>query len=190
MLVSYRKSDSDYYALYDFDPEKGDLGQPLYSSTDNDILEAVAVEEHPRPRKLPSEVDPHVKTGLILCQDVNVLDPSVFMNKSLLKKVSKIEVLGINSSLGIVDVEKDGSFYLKAMADTPFRIQALDENEKVIYGPCDWIWLRPNERRGCVGCHEDHELVPENRIPFSVKKPPVIIPVHMKKIKEKTVELE
>jgi hypothetical protein len=190
MLVSYRKSDSDYYALYDFDPEKGDLGQPLYSSTDNDILEAVAVEEHPRPRKLPSEVDPHVKTGLILCQDVNVLDPSVYMNKSLLKKVSKIEVLGINSSLGIVDVEKDGSFYLKAMADTPFRIQALDENEKVIYGPCDWIWLRPNERRGCVGCHEDHELVPENRVPFSVKKPPVIIPVHLKKIKEKTVELE
>jgi len=41
-----------------------------------------------------------------------------------------------------------------------------------------------------VGCHEDNELVPENRVPLSVKKPPVIIPVHIEKIKEKTVELE
>jgi hypothetical protein len=52
------------------------------------------------------------------------------------------------------------------------------------------MWLRPNERRGCVGCHEDHELVPDNRVPLSVKKPPVKIPVHVVKVKEKTVELE
>ena len=190
MLVTYRASSAGRYELYYFDPGTGALGQPVYSNADNDVVDAVLVEERARPRKLPSEVDLHVKTGLLLCQDVNLLDPAYHNNKTVLKKVSKIEVLGINSSLGIVDVEKDGSFYLKAMADSPFRIQALDENDKVIYGPCDWVWLRPNERRGCVGCHEDHELVPENRVPFSVKKSPVIIPVHLKKIKEETVELE
>jgi hypothetical protein len=41
-----------------------------------------------------------------------------------------------------------------------------------------------------VGCHEDPEMVPENRIPLAVKKPPVLIPVHLTEIKEKTVELE
>jgi hypothetical protein len=52
------------------------------------------------------------------------------------------------------------------------------------------MWLRPNERRGCVGCHEDPELVPANRVPLAVKKNPVGVPVHAEKIKEKAVELE
>jgi hypothetical protein len=76
------------------------------------------------------------------------------------------------------------------MADTPFRIRTLDENDNVVNDPCTWLWLRPNERRGCVGCHEDPELVPENRVSLSVRKQPVIIPVDVKKIKEKDVELE
>ena len=59
----------------------------------------------------------------------------------------------------------------------PVRHQTLDENGKILFGPSDWIWLRPFERRGCVGCHEDPELVPENFVPLSVKKPPVFIPV-------------
>jgi len=190
LLVSYRKSEADRYALYEFDPETKALGKAVYANADYDILEAVVVEEHTRPRKLPSEVDMHVKTGLLLCQDINILDPRVQNNTSSRKKAGKIEIIGLNSSLGIVEVEEDGSFYLKALADTPFRVQTLDENGKVINGPCEWMWLRPNERRGCVGCHEDHELVPDNRVPLSVKKPPVKIPVHVVKVKEKTVELE
>jgi hypothetical protein len=190
LLVSYRKSESERYALYEFDTEYKVLGPTIYANPDYDITEAVVVEEHLRPRKLPSEVDLQVKTGLLLCQNINILDPQTQTSASLQKKAFKIEVLGLNSSLGTVNVEEDGSFYLKAMADAPFRIQTLDENGKIINGPCDWIWLRPNERRGCAGCHEDHELVPENRVPLSVKKPPVQIPVHVEIVKEKTVELE
>ena len=190
LLVSYRHSEANRYALYGFDPENKILGQAIYSNADYNVLGAVVVEEHNRPRKLPSEVDLHVKTGLLLCQDINIPDPQTLKNVPSRKKAGKIEVLGLNSSLGIVQVEEDGSFYLKAMADTPFRIQTLDENGKVLNESCAWIWLRPNERRGCVGCHEVNELVPENRVPLSVKKPPVIIPVHIDKIKEKTVELE
>ncbi len=190
LFVTYRKSPSDHYGLYEFDPDKKSLGNPLLSTKDYNILEAVVVQTHKRPRKLPSEVDPHVKTGLLLCQDINILDPALRKENKMVNKVCKIEVLGINSSLGTVDVESDGSFYLKPIADMPIRIRALDENDNVIYGPCNWIYLRPNERRGCIGCHEDYNLVPDNRIPFSVKKSPVIIPIHIKKIKEKTVELE
>jgi hypothetical protein len=76
------------------------------------------------------------------------------------------------------------------MADKPFKIRTIDKDGNVLHGPCDWIWLRPNERRGCVGCHEDQEMVPENRVSLAVKKSPVVIPVHINKVVEKKVSLE
>ena len=105
-------------------------------------------------------------------------------------KAYKIQVAGRDSSLGVVQVEKDGSVYLKVIADTPFQIRTIDEKGNVLSGPCGWIWLRPNERRGCVGCHEDHEMVPENKVPLAVRNPPVNIPVHINKVVEKKVSLE
>ena len=73
-LVSYRKSESDRYGSVEFDPENKTLGEAVYASNDYDIAEVVAVEKHERPKKLPSEVDMGVKTGLLLCQDVNFHD--------------------------------------------------------------------------------------------------------------------
>ncbi len=187
LLVSYRKSESDRYALYEFDPEKKVLGKAIYSNNDYDVLEVVITGKHERPKKLPSEVDMGVKTGLLLCQDINILDmrPSATFSKS-----SKIKIVGIDSTLGSVDVAEDGSFYLKVRADKPFQIQTVDKDGHILRSPCGWIWLRPNERRGCVGCHEDPELVPANRVPLSVKKSPVIIPMHINKVVEKKVSLE
>ncbi len=190
LLVAYRKSSSDRYSLCEFDPESRTVVRTLYDSPDYNVVEAVVVSPHERPKKLPSEVDFKVKTGLIMCQDVNVVDPGLSGKISQMPKGKSIEVLGIDSLLGVADVEEDGSFYLKVKANTPFRIQTIDKSGKVINGPCDWIWLMPNERRGCVGCHEDHEMTPENRIPLAVKKGPVKIPMHIVKLKEKTVELE
>jgi hypothetical protein len=188
MLVCYRKSVSDSYGLYELDPRTKDIGQLVYKNNEYNVIDVVVADIHPRQRKLPSEVDMHVKTGLLLCQDINFLNPTESGKSS--KKAVKIEILGPDRSLGIVNVEEDGSFYLKPLSDTPFRIQTLDENGKVVNGPCAWIYLRPNERRGCVGCHEDPELSPENRIPYSVKKNPVIVPIHIDKVKEKKVDLE
>jgi hypothetical protein len=187
-LVCYRKSSTDRYALCEFDAAKNTLIQTVFEDKELNIIDAVADAVHTRPRKLPSEVDMKVKTGLLMCQDINFLDPS---DKSANKiKASKIELLGIGKSLGIVDVEADGSFYIKPIADTPFRIQTLDEKGKVINGPGSWLYLRPNERRGCVGCHEDMETTPENRLALAIAKKPVIVPVHIVKIKEKKVDLE
>ena len=190
ILVSYRPSENDRYSLYEFDPEARVLGKEIYKNKDFDVLEAVVVEKHDRPKKLPSEVDMGVKTGLLLCQDINVFGMQSAGNTSSFRKAVRMEVIGVDSSMGIVRVEKDGSFYLKVIADTPFRIQTLDENGRVLHGPCGWIWLRPNERRGCIGCHEDPEMVPDNRLSLSVKKPPMIIPVHISDVKEKKISLE
>jgi hypothetical protein len=189
-LVSCRSSVSEHFSLFEFDPEKKLLGKKVFSDPDYDVCDAVMVEEYARPKKLPSEVDLQVKTGLLLCQDINFLNPLLPENLSDTRKALKIEVLGVDTTYGVVEVEKDGSFQLKAMADTPFRIRTLDERGNVVNGPCSWLWLRPNERRGCIGCHEDPELVPENNVSMAIRKSPVIVPVHITEFKEKTVELE
>jgi hypothetical protein len=190
LLVTCRQSEGDRYSVYEFDPEKRTLGRVIYSSTEYDVIDALIIEKHQKPRKLPSEVDMGVKTGLLLCQDINQLYQTTEVNTSASPKAAAIRVIGRDSTLGVVKVEEDGSFYLKIIADTPFQIQSIDEKGNVLNGPCEWIWLRPNERRGCVGCHEDPELVPSNRIPFSVKKSPVNVPVHINKVVEKKVSLE
>jgi len=189
LLVSYRKTTSDRYALYEFDSENKDLGKAIYSSKDFDVLEVVDAVKHIRPRKLPSEVNGIMKTGLIMCQDINVEDNPMKISGTLLKKISKVEIMSPDSSMGIFKPSGDGSFYLKVVADKPFRICTIDENGKVIR-KCDWIWLRPNERRGCVGCHEDQDIVPDNRIPLAVKKAPIGVPVHINKIKDKMIDTE
>jgi hypothetical protein len=186
-LVSYRKSESERYSLYEFDPEKKELGRNIYTNKDYDVIEMAVTGKHERPKKLPSEVDMGVKTGLLLCQNINVLDK---LTSSPLSASSRIKIVGTDSTLGYVDVAEDGSFYLKVMADKPFQIQTVDKDGKVSGSACGWIWLRPNERRGCVGCHEDPENVPGNSVPLAVKKSPVIIPMHINKVVEKKVSLE
>ncbi|MDX1284280.1 MAG: hypothetical protein R3182_04690, partial [Draconibacterium sp.] len=102
----------------------------------------------------------------------------------------KVEIIGIDSTLGIIDVEEDGSFYAKIIADTPFRVQTLTSNGEIVKGPSDWIYLRPNERRGFVGFESGNDQSPFNRQPLAVKKDPVSIPANIEGIKEVEVELE
>jgi hypothetical protein len=189
LMVTYKSSESGRVSLYEFDPENKSIGQPLYKSSEYDVLDAVVVRERERPKKLPSEVDTGVKTGQLLCQDINITEFASGSDMSF-PKADRVEIVGIDSSLGIVKVAEDGSFYLKVAADMPFTLKTIDAGGKVINGPGSWIWLRPNERRGCVGCHEDHEMVPANKLPLAVKYNPVTVPVHVSVIKEKEVELE
>jgi hypothetical protein len=190
LIVSYRANEFGHFALYQVDPERVSLGQPVYSSSATDVIEAVEVVAHERPRKLPSEVDMGVRTGLLLCQNINVTGMNPPSGRYSLPAADRIEIIGLDSSLGIVQVEKDGSFYLKVAADMPFRLKTMDGNGNTVNGPGSWYWLRPNERRGCVGCHEDHEMVPLNRYALAVGKQPVAVPVHVTGIKEKDIELE
>lgn len=190
LLVSYRKGETERYSVYEFDPETKALGKSVCSDPDYNFCEITMIHKQERPKKLPSEVDFGVKTGLLLCQDINFLDPNFINNSPTLQKAVAIEIMGIDSSMGVVPVEKDGSFYLKVIADKPFQLRTLDENGKVLNQPCEWMWIRPNERRGCVGCHEDHDQTPENRVPMAVKNLPVNVPVHIVSIKEKKISLE
>ena len=82
-------------------------------------------------------------------------------------------MFGLNEVWGDVPIEEDGSFYIEITADTPVRLRTISENGQVVRGPSSWIWVRPNERRGCVGCHEARGLTAENQVPLAINKPPV-----------------
>jgi len=175
LLATYRSSDKDNFGLYEFDSKNKVLGDAIYKDDTYQIIDAIAVKKHKRPRKLPSEVNTDVKIALMVCQDINY--SRLETNDKAESKATQLEILGLDSSMGILNAEKDGSFYIRILADTPFRIQTLDEMGNVVNGPGSWLYLRPNERRGCVGCHENNEMAPKNRQPLAVRKDPVIIPV-------------
>ena len=85
--------------------------------------------------------------------------------------------------LGEVPVEEDGSFNVEVPADIPVEIQLLDENGMALRS-CGWIWVKNNEPRGCIGCHEDQNLTPENRLVDAVKKPsiPLTLPPERRRV--------
>lgn len=79
--------------------------------------------------------------------------------------------------LGEAPVEADGSINVELPADTPLLLQTLDERGLAL-GTCGWIWVKPRENRACIGCHEDPELVPENRYVQALRRLPnrLVIP--------------
>ncbi|MDF7806139.1 hypothetical protein P4E94_01735 [Pontiellaceae bacterium B12219] len=57
--------------------------------------------------------------------------------------------------LGTVPVEEDGSAFFEVPADTFFYFQLLDADGKMIQSMRSGTIVQPNERQGCVGCHEN-----------------------------------
>lgn len=75
--------------------------------------------------------------------------------------------------LGIAPVDHDGSFHIEVPAHTPFTFQLLDKNGIAVETQHTWTWVHPRESRGCIGCHEDRELSPQNKLVTAITKPAV-----------------
>ena len=72
--------------------------------------------------------------------------------------------------LGEVPVAADGSFQVQVPANTPIELQLVDQNGLSLRS-CGWIWTRNHFNQGCVGCHEDPELAPENALVEALEGP-------------------
>lgn len=180
ILVTGRLEADGSYGIYSLDPGDQEKLRPIDVEPGIRALAAVSITPRQRPKKLPSAVNYDVKTALIVCQDVNFTGmdyeaPSALKDKEI-RKATSVELLGTKGKIGYAELENDGSVYLKVAADVPFRLQTLDSSGARVMGPSSWITLRPNERRGCVGCHAGQERVPGNRQPLAVQKEPVMIP--------------
>ncbi len=73
--------------------------------------------------------------------------------------------------IGTAPVFADGSFQVVVPADVPLQLTLLENDGTVAATLASGIWVRPNETRGCIGCHENPNLAPTNRRPMAVTQP-------------------
>jgi HEAT repeat protein len=152
---------------------------PIYQSPAGSIHSPVFLGERPRPPVVPQFVDraradgPGA-TGFLLCQDVRFTRKT----KADWRQIRAIRVLGAiplttrsshshivhagheTVELGTVPIAPDGSFFVEVPADTPLALQAVDAEGRSELNEMSWIYVRPGERRSCLGCHNPRENAP------------------------------
>lgn len=74
--------------------------------------------------------------------------------------------------LGSVPVEADGSAYFRAPANRPLYFQAVDGRGRAVQSMRSETYLRPGERRGCLGCHEPLGGRAAGRPLLAARRPP------------------
>jgi hypothetical protein len=155
-----------------------------------DVLRADPAASRDLPPVLTSVVQEDRKTGTLLCLNVyeSRLPDVVMLPAGSIRQVRVAEAgppatgssgmsewpAAANRTMdgepfvALAPVHTDGSFFIEVPADTPLRLDLLGENEQVLASLRSGLWVRPNENRGCIGCHENPEIAPENRLPLAV----------------------
>lgn len=167
-IVSIKKPAERTFGLSIIDPSNPGAQTFYFNNSEYHLVEPVIVMLRPVPKKLPSTVNMDRESGYFICMDTDRSEINIGDETS-----ARVQVLGMDKILGEAPVEEDGSFYLKVGADQPIRFQTLNDAGEIVREPSSWMWVRPNERRGCVGCHEDREMAPENVVPLAIEKLPV-----------------
>jgi hypothetical protein len=150
------------------------------------VVDARRVMTGDAPPALTSVVDEKKLTGRLLCLNVYAsrLEGISSLEEGAVARV-RIGDLSRGGSteldegggriLGEAPVHADGSFLVEVPADTPLSLTLLSSEGAPLASLRSGIWVRPNENRGCVGCHEPPDQAPENRRPLAVLDPPVQI---------------
>ncbi len=191
LLVSRRARDGgDTLGVYRLDLASGEL-QLLFDDPHFHEVQARIIRSHPVPdgrSSVVTEKDPH---GRLYCLNVynsdvrreclpagtvarlRVLegiplraedwpqDLAAAPESSAGFTIHGLPPLARRRMLGEIDVQPDGSFNIEVPANTHIELQILDRDGMALR-TCTWIWAKNHEPRGCIGCHEDPELTPEN----------------------------
>ncbi len=181
MLVSRRPVDGSVpHAVYRLDLETRRLDLLLEESGYH-WLQAKVVAPRGEPDGRSSVLTPEEPLGKLYCLNVyqtEFKDPT-WMPQGCAKKVRVLEgvppaadspsvqasvpQLAARRILGETPVAADGSFNLLIPANVPIQLQLLDDRGLALRS-CGWIWIRNHANQGCIGCHEDPELTPTNRV--------------------------
>ena len=186
IMVSRRPADgSGNHDIYLLDPDNKTIS-PLVSDQRYHLLQSAAVAGRPVPDGRSSVVNENIPHGQLYCLDVSISDSEEFSNLIMrdARRVRLIEgIPGRDGAkdeaeylnkriLGETDIKPDGSFFVEVPANTPIKVQIIDEKGMSLRSG-SWIWVRNHEPRGCIGCHEDPELTPPNRMVDAVKSSPL-----------------
>ncbi len=120
--------------------------------------------------QLPPAVPGEIK-GVRVLEGFGVMDTDPKKHKSLVIDMLQMSFgSGSNGGnpleqrriVGYAPCEEDGSFHIEVPADTTLALQTLDSNGMSIETQLTWVWVRPGEKRLCIGCHEDRETALTN----------------------------
>ncbi|MCP4156285.1 MAG: hypothetical protein GY757_51705 [bacterium] len=187
LAVSYRtKKPGSLYRLVQLNDTTGKITKTIYNSQEYHCIDAQSLTPHPVVKGRSSFVEHKLDTGVFYCVSVYISqDPK--LSKLPHGTIKQVRVLEGNVTednpevkpriLGTAPVETDGSFHIRVPAKTLLAFQLLDNAGKVIATHKTWTWLMPRESHGCIGCHENRELSPPNRLPQAIIKPAVQLPV-------------
>ena len=162
------------FDLYAFDFVHGKFQAPIYEDSELSSFEAVPVAAHPAPRWYWSTLRPEIKMGYFICLDASMSGDAP--KGRLSPPPARVRVLTLDQatdkeySLGEASIELDGSFYIAVPPDQPVRFELVATDGKVLRRQQSWVWARPGEEHGCVGCHEDRAVAPENRWPLALRR--------------------
>ncbi len=182
ILVSRRPAGGGTYGIYRFDPATG-RAEAVFDDPRWHDIQAQVLAPRPEPDGRSSVVDAKEPTGILYCLNAYVTDlpRREWLPPGSARRLRVIEGVPEAASgrrarplpvriLGEVTVEEDGSFQIRVPANIPIQLQLLDEDGLALRS-CRWIWVRNRENRGCIGCHEDPELAPENRLAEALTRP-------------------
>jgi hypothetical protein len=178
LLASYRPAAPDsVYAVYRVDPESGTRLEKVFGQAGWHTIDAQVLAPRGPIKGRADWLKPGSTTGVFYClnsyqtgADDGAGGPVA--PPGTIKHVRVIEGLPLRI-LGTAPVEPDGSFHLKVPAETPITFQLLDSDYVAVRTQRTWTWVMGNENRGCIGCHEDPDLSPPNRLVAAIRKPAV-----------------
>ncbi len=177
LIVSYKNPGADSYGIFEFDPSQQKILNTLYSAKDYNSVEPVVVSARVVPRNLPTEVNVDKTTGFLMCMNSDFSTMAPYPVREGGQKAKFVRIMGLNGLIKEIPLEEDGSFFVDISSDVPIRFITVNESGEILRGPSAWVWMRPNERRGCTGCHENREMAPENRVAMAIKKLPVEVAI-------------
>jgi hypothetical protein len=183
VLVAWRPTTgTEPFAIYRFDPATGSREKAFLDPAWHSV-EARLVAPRPMPDARSSVVRDDDPEGKLYTIDVGIQAPGQALPKGTLKSVRVVEGVAATTDrpvvrrlLGDVEVADDGSYQVQIPANTPVQLELLDASGAVLRTSA-WLWVRNHAAQGCVGCHEDPERTPPNRLMKALSAPaPVLHP--------------
>jgi hypothetical protein len=204
VLVAMRPADgSGTYGIVRLDPVTG-LHEKLFDDPRYHDIQARAVAPRARPDSRSTPIKDSETEGKLYGLNVYMNDlPPDSLAAGSIKRVRVIEGLpnrkGDDLSargpvplarrrlLGEAPVQEDGSFHIQIPANLPVQLQIIDEDGMALRSS-GWIWVRNKGQQGCVGCHENPELTPQNRFARALEAPG--IKLNLPEDKRRTVDFK
>jgi len=176
------------YRLVRLDPVTGEVMATIAAADGFHLIDAHELSPRAEVNGRSSFVNPENSSGVFFCISSHISDrPGL---RDAVRSATQLRVIeGIPSTpgsastapsarrtLGVLPIEKDGSFHIEVPDSIPVAFELLNAAGDVVARQDHWVWVMPRESRGCVGCHEDREMVPPNALADAVAKPAVRLP--------------